>query len=307
MQYLHRDMDVRSLLRKPLQCALLALIVMPALGADAVATGTSEIEGVWSFGGGAIAIQRLSNDTYQGTVVSPTTFNTCPHPAGEVLWTNMRQQPDGSFSGLHQWFDESNCEYVTQLGLTAWRVLETTQGAHVLKVCFSEPGGNLQPTIAVNGTNTNTTYGCIESSPLASIPVVSPGGPGDGPSPDSGAGISSGQSGLITFANSVLLPSSAGCIGQKSLKIKLHDPKYDPFKEVVVKIGAKQVADVRGVKRLRSPISIKNLPGGAYKVSVLVTTVLEQKLSGSRTYRTCTKASGTIKLRRRGRPKPHHR
>ncbi len=38
---------------------------------------------------------------------------------------------------------------------------------------------------------------------------------------------------------------------QASLKIVLRDPKYDPLKQVVVKINGKQVALVKGIKRLQ--------------------------------------------------------
>jgi hypothetical protein len=76
----------------------------------------------------------------------------------------------------------------------------------------------------------------------------------------------------------------------------VHHPKYDPLKEVVVKIEGKKVADVKGVKRLRHPIVLKHLPNGAFKVEVLATTVLNQHLRGSKTYHSCTKSSGIIKL-----------
>ena len=70
---------------------------------------------------------------------------------------------------------------------------------------------------------------------------------------------------------------------QASLKIKLNDPKYDPLTEVLVKINGKKVADVNGVKRLQKGITLKKLPSGTYKVSVVATTVLNQHLSGSKT------------------------
>jgi hypothetical protein len=84
-------------------------------------------------------------------------------------------------------------------------------------------------------------------------------------------------------------------------------PKYDPLKEVVVRIDGKRVADVRGVKRLekafKKGIFLRKLPSGTYKVSVLAITVLKQRLSGSRTYHSCKKGSGNIKLHR---GKHHH-
>jgi hypothetical protein len=71
--------------------------------------------------------------------------------------------------------------------------------------------------------------------------------------------------------------------GQASLKIVLRDPKYDPLKQVVVKINGKQVALLKGVKRLKKGITLTKLPTGTYKISILATTVLRQRLSGSQT------------------------
>jgi hypothetical protein len=43
-------------------------------------------------------------------------------------------------------------------------------------------------------------------------------------------------------------------------------------------------------------VTLKKLPSGTYKISVLAITVLNQRLYGSRTYHSCTKSSGVIKL-----------
>jgi hypothetical protein len=265
---------------------------------------------VWSFSGGAVGIQALSDGTFQGTVVTPTRFAECVHPAGQVMWTNMQPQTDGSFWGLHQWYYEGGkCEEESVLGHTAWRVLETSAGARVLKVCFNSPGGETQPTIVADGKEANVTYGCVESSPLAPLPKVSEeegsgqGGIGNGGS-GGGSGGSGLGSGLITFSDTVLLPNATACISQSSLKIKLHDPKYDPLTEVLVKINGKQVALVKGVKRLKKGITLTKLPSGTYKISILATTVLKQRLSGSQTYKSCTAGSGLIGLK--GGKKHHH-
>ena len=67
--------------------------------------------------------------------------------------------------------------------------------------------------------------------------------------------------------------------------------------EVVVKINGKQVALVKGVKRLKKPITLTKLPSGTYKISILATTVLKQRLSGSQTYKSCAAGSGKIGLK----------
>jgi hypothetical protein len=56
----------------------------------------------------------------------------------------------------------------------------------------------------------------------------------------------------------------------------------------------KQVALVKGVKRLKKP-TLTKLPTGTYKISILATTVLKQRLSGSQTYKSCT--AGSVHVR----------
>jgi hypothetical protein len=266
----------------------IVLLAILAFSGPVAAATPNSIEGVWSFNGGAVEIQPLSDGTFQGTVVKPTKFVNCSHPEGQIMWTNMHPQADGSFAGLHQWY-HSNCEVNPVLGYTVWRVLESSSGARVLKVCFNNPGGTIQPTIAADGKEANVTYGCQESSPLAPPQKVEGEGTGKG---GSGSG-----SGVITFNQTVGLPNAKACVSQTSLKIALKDPKYDPLKEVVVKLNGKKVADVKGVKRIKKGITLTKLPSGTYKISVVATTVLNQRLTGSQTYKSCTKGSGKIKLK----------
>jgi hypothetical protein len=278
------------LLIRSLKSTILAIAVVLTLGVSSAAA-TNEIEGTWSFNGGGVAIQPLSNGTFQGTVVAETSFAECPHTVGEVMWTGMTPQADGSLSGFHQWF-HSECKLESSfVGPTAWRVLHTADGVR-LKVCFSHPGDS-QPTIAADGTSASATYGCSESSPLAPLSKVEGDGTGNG-----GSG-----SGSITFSKTVVLPPATACVSQTSLKIKLKDPKYDPLKEVVVKIAGKKVADVKGVKILKKGVTLKKLPSGTYKVAVVATTVLNQRLTGTKTYKACTKGSGKIGLKG---SKKHH-
>jgi hypothetical protein len=56
--------------------------------------------------------------------------------------------------------------------------------------------------------------------------------------------------------------------------------KNDLLKDVVVKIGSKKVADVKGVKKIKKGITLKKLPTGTYKISVVATTILKQRLTG---------------------------
>ena len=67
----------------------------------------------------------------------------------------------------------------------------------------------------------------------------------------------------------------------------------------------KKFALVKGVKRLKKPITLTKLPTGTYKISILATTVLKQRLSGSQTYKSCTAGSGKIGLKD-GKKHHHH-
>jgi hypothetical protein len=287
-------MNIRLLARRALKSSPVALLAVLAFSGSVAAATPSSIEGVWEFSGGAVAIQPAANGTLEGVVVSSTTtFGTCPHPEGEDIWTEMQLQPDGSYSGLHQWYkgEGASCVKDPTLGHTAWRVLTSSSGERSLKVCFNTPTSGTLPTIAADGKETNVTYGCEVSKPLAPPQTVE------------GEGTGKGGPGAITFSKTVVLPPATGCVAQSSLKIALKDPKYDPLTEVVVKIGSKKVADIKGVKTIKKGITLKKLPTGTYKISVVATTILKQKLTGSQTYKACTKGSGKIKLKG---SKKHH-
>jgi hypothetical protein len=271
----------------PIAVALLSFGAAPA-GAS------SEIEHVWSFNGGEVAIASL-HETLEGVVVSPTKFAECAHQAGEHMWTDMMLQPNGSYWGLHRWLYQGSCLPNPQGGPTAWRVLRKPDGSKYLLVCFSEPGSSLQPTIEPTGATAHWTYGCAESAPTAPLPVVS-GAQGSG---ERGAE-------QISFPKTVVLPRASVCVKGHSLRLKLHDPKRDPLEQVVAKVGPRTVADVRGVARLRKDLVIQHLPSGTYTLAITATTVLDQQLTGRRTYSGCGKAGpGAVRLHRHHHPHPH--
>ena len=285
---------LHSTIRRSLKLSPAVLLAALVCGASATAAESNTIEGVWSFKGGSIAISPLPDGSFQGIVDTETTFAECPHPAGQVAWTDMKQQPDGSFWGYDAWFVREGpggeCKQDPHLGPTAWRVLSEPNGAHYLKVCFSHPETS-QPKIASDGTASEASFGCVNSALISSLPTTV-------------SGSGSGSTGGISYSNTVTLPPSTQCTLQKSLTIKLHDPKYDALVEVLVKLNGKKVADVKGVKRIKKGVKLTNLPtSGTYKVSVVATTILKQHLTGSSTYKSCTKGSGKIKLHK---GKKHH-
>src|ERR1700691_5974525 len=216
-----RPMNIRLLAQRALKSSPAVLLATLILGGSVATAATNPIEGVWSSGGGSVAIQQGSGGTFEGTVVSPTKFAKCEHPAGQIMWKEMRLQADGSFWGKHQWYQGTKCEEDPVLGPTAWRILEAPGGAHTLKVCFSLPESESQPTIAPSGVAEHDTYGCTESSPLAPLPVTEDEGKGSAGNPAGGSGGSSGGgSGQISFANTVILPNATACVSQSSLKLK---------------------------------------------------------------------------------------
>ncbi len=287
----------RRLPRSPLLA--FATTMLLALGV-ASAGAASNIEGIWSFNGGQIGIQRQSNGTYTGIVVIETKFAECTHPVGQEIWTGMTEQPDGSYWGLHQWyFGGSACTENPERGPTAWRVLEGASGSHYLRVCFSHPGDS-QPTIAADGApkepyeyaEYHVTYGCTNSALTASLPVApgetTPGTPGSGTG-TAGSGTGTAGSGVAGFKESLTLPSAKKCLSARLFKIHLADPKYDPLKTVTVTLKGHKIATSRQGKFVVATINLKNLPKGTFTIKIQATTVLGHRLASNRTYHTCLK------------------
>jgi hypothetical protein len=262
---------------------LLGAIAATALlvaAATPIAGAASPIEGIWSFNGGKVAIQSQVGGTFIGTVVAPTKFAQCPHPIGEPMWTSLRPQADGSYWGLHQWYFES-CAPNPTLGPTAWRVIETANRSHFLRVCFGSPGSS-QPTIAPIGSGANVSYGCADSALIAPLPTDT--------------------SSALRLKRSVKLPSSRKCFSQRAFRIHLSDPKNDPLKEVVIRIRNRKITVVRHAGAIVARISLKGLPRGAFTIRIHAVTVLGHHLSSKRTYHTCIK-----KIARRHKSKSHRR
>jgi hypothetical protein len=254
--------------------------------AAASASATSEIEGVWSFNGGQVAIHPVAGGKFAGTVVTPTKFAECVHQTGEEMWTGISPQTDGSFWGFHQWLFEKTCEPNPTPGPTAWRVVPKAGGSRGLLVCFSEPGGP-QPTIAPSGAAAHVTRSCQESAPTAALPVVVSG---------TGKGSSTQGPEVISFRGTILLPGAHACVKQGALRIRVRDPKYDPLKELVVRIKKHRLVDVRGVQKVKRGVVLRRLPSGTYTLRITATTVLNQKLTGKRTYRSCKRHASKVRL-----------
>ncbi len=244
---------------------LLALATCGLSSMPASAGATVSIEGVWSFKGGAVDIVSQPNGTFIGVVSAPIKFTECVHPVNEQMWIEINRQADGSYWGYHRWYFK-NCQPNPVLGKTAWRLLENAQKATFLRVCFSAPEKS-QPTIAANGTPANATFGCFDSEAISALPATPP-------------------------ANKVgtlfSLPSAKVCLkAGATLKIKLHNPAYDPLKQATVWVNGKKVANVRSAKKLGRPIVLGHLPKGKIRVKVLAITILNHRVTVTRTYHHC--------------------
>jgi|SRR5271165_5968640 len=260
-------MHVPSRTRPRPRSLLLALAAVALLGVGvASASAASSIEGVWSFGGGQIAVRSAGTNTFVGFVVQKTTFAECPHPVGQEIWTDITAQSDGSYWGLHQWYYEKTCALNRSLGPTAWRVREEPNGSKYLRVCFSKPS-TTQPTIPSSGPETGVTYRCLSSALVAPLPT----------------------GGAAAFKTALQLSGSKRCLSGRLFKIHLAEPKHDPFKTIRVTLRGHRLATVRKGGYVVATVNLAGLPPGAFTVKIKATTVLGEHLSGSRTYHTCAK------------------
>lgn len=257
---------------------VLLSVVVGTLAAAGPASAAADVEGVWEFQGGKVAVQPAEGGTFKGTVLTVTQFADCPHPPGELMWTGMTLQPDGQYWGGHQWYRTSGCARIG-FGRTAWRVLRKPDGTSFLRVCFAPPERpELQPTIAADGTSTGAPNGCRDSDLLAPADTKPP-----------------------TFTSTVTLPKQGKkkCLSRRAFRIRLKEPKADALATASVFVNGKRVRTVKGAKRIRAGVNLTGLPKGRYTVKIVAKTVLGRTITGTRKYRTCAKkqrGSGRIRI-----------
>lgn len=246
---------------------VLAFVALAALPASAAAQG-ADIEGVWSFTGGQVAVQQQSDGSFLGTIVRPTTFSECTHQPGEQMWTQVVRQPDGQYFGKHQWFNTSDCSFLPNRGNTAYRVLAKPDGAKFLRVCFSQPETpEVQPSIAPDGSSTNVNRGCNDSDLVAPLP--------------------SGQA-KLTQITTLPRQGRRKCLSRRRFTIRLKEPPGDALSTASVFVNGRRV-ETRNGERITAPINLRGLPRGRYTVRITAKTVLDRTITGTRKYRTCAK------------------
>ncbi len=245
-----------------LRSALAAVVL--ALGAPAIASAAADIEGIWSFNGGQIAVKSEADGTLTGWVIRPTVFDQCPHVVGEEVWADMAPQADGSYFGKHQWFNSSTCAYIER-GNTAYRVLiGLNQSGKFLRVCFSPPENpESQPTIAPDGTNADTLRGCADSDLISDLPTTKP-----------------------TLSSVASLPRAKRSCHSSSLRLRLKQPTGDAIKSVRITLNGRRVRSLDAANAIGTQ-TLTHVPRRRVKLRLRATTVLGQTITGQRTYRAC--------------------
>jgi len=232
------------------------------------AFAAADIEAVWSFNGGQVAVQAQEDGSFSGTVIRPTRFAECVHPSGELMWAGVRLQPDGSYWGGHQFFRRETCES-TGRGQAAYRVMLREGGERFLRVCFAPPETpDVQPTIAPDGSSANATSGCSDSDLVSELP-----------------------SGTPKVQEIAKLPSNKRCRSRRAFTIRLKEPQGDALRSAKVFVNGKRAA-VRKGERVTAKVDLRGLPRGRYTVRIAARTVLGRTIKGKRRYRTCAGKHG---------------
>jgi hypothetical protein len=252
---------------------MLVAVTIGTTVASATAISATGPEGVWSFNGGEIAVQKTASGEFTGTVVRETRFAECAHPVGQEIWKRVTPQADGSFWGVHQWYVQQGGKCLTNenyVGPTAFRVLSNPEGKRYLMVCFSRPGGP-QPTISATGASSEDTFGCSDSMLTAPL-----------------------SSGALSFHSVVSgLPSARACLSKRRFMIHVRDPRNDAFKLVKVTIVGKRLKTRRHGSYVAATVDLRGLHKGTFTLHITGVTVQGRKLNGSRTFHTCTRGRRT--------------
>jgi hypothetical protein len=248
--------------------AVATAVVLICFGSAAAADAQSSIQGVWAFNGGQVVIAPDASGDLVGTVTAPTTFDTCTHPVGQAIWTDLKELPDGSYTGMHQWYHGtgSSCRLVSPLGATAFRVITRSDGSKLLRVCFNTPGSSA-PTIAPDGTPANVNFGCSDSALVAPVPVTAP-----------------------SFASTVILPQAKAkhvCLSRRDFIIHIREPRHDPFVTMWIYLDHKLLKFYRHGDEIAARIDLRGLPRGTYTVRIRARTAAGFTVKGHRTYHTC--------------------
>lgn len=229
---------------------------MTAIGV-APARAAEQIEGSWLFESGEVLVEPTGAGAFKGTVVKPTRFTACAHPAGQRMW-----QISGSgaaYTGTHIWFRPSCDE--DPGGQSTWTITSTDPANFTLRFCTINPGRGA-PTFDSAGNPTGSTR-CHELKRI--LPPQPP----------------------PTFENVVTLPKATKkCRSRRNFRIRLRAPKADPLVRATVDVNGRRVKTLAGA-RLTAPVDLRGLRKGRYTVKIVATTASGRIITGTRKYRTC--------------------
>jgi hypothetical protein len=250
---MRRDRGLRGL------AVVAATIAGTVIGADA-ARAAEPIEGSWLFQSGQVLVEATGPGAFKGTVVKPTLFTACTHPAGEVMW-----QMNGagvSYTGTHVWY-HSDCSRDPG-GMSSWTITSIDPANFTLRFCTVTPGGG-PPTFDPAGNPTGATR-CHDLKRL--LPPQ--------PTP--------------TFSSVVSLPrATRKCRSRRHFRIHLREPKADPLVRATVDVNGRRAKVIVGA-RLTAPVDLRGLPKGRYTVKIVATTTSGRVVQGTRRYRTCARS-----------------
>jgi hypothetical protein len=245
-----------------LRAAFVAVVL--ALGAPAVAS-SADVEGVWSFNGGQIAVKAQPDGTFAGWVIRETHFDQCPHHVGENVWAGMTAQPDGSYWGKHQWFNVATCTAIER-GNTAYRILTNANQAQFMRVCFSPPEHpESQPMIAPDGTSTDVLRECVDSDLIAPLPTRKP-----------------------TISMVSTLPAAKRSCRSARLRLRLRQPPGDALRSVRITVNGHRAKSLNATNAIGTQ-TLTHVPRRRVKVRVSARTILGRTITGQRTYRACSR------------------
>lgn len=222
-----------------------------------LAQAAEPIEGSWLFESGEVLVEATGPGALKGSVVKPTRFTACAHPAGQVMW--QIRGTGAPYTGTHTWYHIDCSE--DPGGLSTWTITSTDPANFTLRFCTSTPGAG-PPTFDASGNPTRRTR-CHDLKRV--LPPQ--------PTP--------------TFSSVVSLPKATGtCRSRRTFRIRLREPKADPLLRATVQLNDRRVKVLVG-QRLTAPVDLRRLPMGRYMVKIAATTASGRLIKGNRRYRTC--------------------
>jgi len=91
----------------------------------------------------------------------------------------------------------------------------------------------------------------------------------------------------LRFADLVALPSAKRCVSRRAFRIRLRKRSGVTYRSATVSVNGRRVKVVKG-RRLTAPVDLRGLPTGRVVVRISVTLADGTRLTGKRSYRTCT-------------------